>query len=139
MFSSNLKSEIEEDYESEYRPKRQAVLEVACGAARNKFPHLEKVVGIAIDAPKFATSNSEDFILLDCKEWTEETRNISQLIWIGASLKRASSKNELFQISLHHRKREGRPVEMSPVRAGQIKSTRNAVLTIRKYVLIFLR
>jgi hypothetical protein len=39
------------DYENDYRPKRQAVLEVACGAAKNKFDYLKTIVGIAIDAP----------------------------------------------------------------------------------------
>lgn len=60
------------DYESEYRPKRQAFLEIACGAARNKFSHLKKVIGIAIDAPKYESRNSEDFALLICDKWTEE-------------------------------------------------------------------
>ena len=41
------------DYENDYRPKRQALLEIACGAAKNKFQHLKTIVGIAIDAPKF--------------------------------------------------------------------------------------
>lgn len=60
------------DYDNDYRPKRQALLEVACGAAKNKFPHLRKVVGIAIDAPRYAGNcNSEDFLLLDCADWTE--------------------------------------------------------------------
>lgn len=62
------------DYENEYRPTRQALLEVACGAARNKFDHLKTVVGIAIDAPKYAATNSEDFILMDCSNWTDEDR-----------------------------------------------------------------
>ena len=60
------------DYENEYRPKRQAMLEIACGAARNKFSYLNTIVGIAIDAPKFTNRNSEDFILMDCTEWTAE-------------------------------------------------------------------
>ena len=62
------------DYENEYRPKRQALLEVACGAAKNKFDHLKTVVGIAIDAPKYAETNSENFILMDCTDWTDEQR-----------------------------------------------------------------
>ena len=41
------------DYENDYRPKRQAILEIACGAAKNKFAHLKTVIGIAIDAPKY--------------------------------------------------------------------------------------
>ncbi|PCH50686.1 MAG: hypothetical protein COC17_03685 [Hyphomicrobiales bacterium] len=60
------------DYENKYRPVRQAMLEIACGAARNKFSHLNTIVGIAIDAPKFTNRNSEDFILMDCSDWTTE-------------------------------------------------------------------
>jgi hypothetical protein len=41
------------DWDNDYRPKRQAMLEIACGAAKNKFPELHTIVGIAIDAPKF--------------------------------------------------------------------------------------
>ena len=63
------------DYDNEYRPKRQAMLELACGAAKNKFDHLKTVVGIAIDAPKYAETNSEDFILMDCSNWTDEERD----------------------------------------------------------------
>ena len=62
------------DYEKEYRPKRLALLELACGAAKNKFPHLTKVVGIAIDAPKFSRGNSEDFLLLECADWPESLK-----------------------------------------------------------------
>jgi hypothetical protein len=59
------------DYEKEYRPRRSKMLQIACGAARIKFSHLKKVVGIAIDAPKFTKRNSEDFVLLDCEKWSE--------------------------------------------------------------------
>jgi hypothetical protein len=62
------------DYESEYREARRHMLTVACGTLKNKFPHLKKVIGIAIDAPKHAKSNSEDFILLECENWSEEER-----------------------------------------------------------------
>jgi uncharacterized protein YecA (UPF0149 family) len=48
------------------------MLAIACGAAKNRFPHLQKVIGIAIDAPKFCEKNSEDFALLDCKNWAEK-------------------------------------------------------------------
>jgi hypothetical protein len=60
------------DYDTEYRPIRRAMLEIVCGAAKLKFPRLEKVIGIAIDAPKYSQMNSEDFILLDCDKWSEE-------------------------------------------------------------------
>ena len=62
------------DYDNDYRPKRQALLEIACGAAKNKFPDLRTIVGMAIDAPKFSRRNAEDFILMDCSEWPEERR-----------------------------------------------------------------
>ncbi len=60
------------DYEKEYRPRRAKMLEIACGVAKNKFPWLTKVIGIAIDAPKFTKRNSEDFVLLDCAAWSAE-------------------------------------------------------------------
>lgn len=62
------------DYDNDYRPKRQAMLELACGAAKNKMGHLKKIVGIAIDAPKFTERNSEDFILMECEDWPEDRR-----------------------------------------------------------------
>lgn len=59
----------------DYLDKRRLLLEVACGAAKNKFPHLNKVIGIGMDAPKYAGDmNSEDFILLPCEIWTDEMR-----------------------------------------------------------------
>lgn len=66
----------EEYYDEDYRSRRQRMLEIACGAAKNKFPHLKKIIGIAIDAPKFSNKNAEDFILLDCEEWSEEQRKM---------------------------------------------------------------
>ncbi|MBC8382307.1 MAG: hypothetical protein H8E22_00525 [Candidatus Cloacimonetes bacterium] len=62
------------DYKNEYRPKRQRMLEIACGAAKNKFPNLNKIIGIAFDAMKFTDYNSEDFILLNCSEWSNEEK-----------------------------------------------------------------
>lgn len=60
---------------SDYHDKRRTLLEIACGAAKNKFPHLNKVIGIGIDAPKFAGKvNSEDFIFIPCEIWTDEKR-----------------------------------------------------------------
>ena len=64
------------DYDTEYRPVRQHLLMVACGVLKNKFPHLRKVIGIAIDAPKHSISVSEDFILLECEDWPDEQRNL---------------------------------------------------------------
>jgi len=59
------------DYDKEYRPRRSKMLQIACGAAKNKFPQLNRIIGIAIDAPKFAERNSEDFVLLDCAKWSD--------------------------------------------------------------------
>jgi hypothetical protein len=60
------------DYDTEYRPIRQALLELACGAAKLRFPDLQRVVGIAIDAPKFAGEiNSEDLALMEFDDWDE--------------------------------------------------------------------
>ena len=63
------------DYDTEYRPIRRSLLEFACGAAKLKWPHLNKVVGIGIDAPKYSRKNSEDFILLNCENWTKEDKD----------------------------------------------------------------
>jgi hypothetical protein len=61
--------------EPNYREKRQALLEIACGAAKNKFPDLVRVIGIGVDAPKFSGgTNAEDFILMPCETWTQEIR-----------------------------------------------------------------
>jgi hypothetical protein len=65
---------------SDYRAKRQTFLEIACAAAKNKLPVLETIVGIAIDAPKFVKEDGEDFILMDCKDWSEETRKYYELL-----------------------------------------------------------
>jgi hypothetical protein len=62
------------DYDNDYRPKRQAILEIACGAAKNKFDQLKTIVGIAIDAPKYSKKNSEDFILMDCSHWPPDLK-----------------------------------------------------------------
>lgn len=62
------------DYENEYRPKRRAMLEIACGAAKNKFDDLKTVIGIAIDAPKYTKRSSEDFILMNCEHWPDDLR-----------------------------------------------------------------
>lgn len=56
----------------EYRAKRQSLLEIACGAARLARPELQEVIGIAIDAPKFARENAEDFLYMPCQHWNKE-------------------------------------------------------------------
>lgn len=58
----------------EYREKRHWMLEIACGAAKNKFPDLTKIVGIAMEPPKFSRKISEDFILLECDKWPADQK-----------------------------------------------------------------
>jgi hypothetical protein len=62
------------DYDGDYRPKRQALLQIACAAMKNKMPELETIIGIAVEPPKFSETISEDFILLDCRIWSAEQR-----------------------------------------------------------------
>ena len=58
---------------SEHRELRSAMLEIACGAAKIKMPELERVIGIAIDAPKYAQKNTaEDMLLMEFDDWTPE-------------------------------------------------------------------
>ena len=62
--------------EPDFREKRQAILEIACGAAKNKFPNLVKVIGIGIEAPKFSGgTNAEDFLLMPCDIWSAEQKD----------------------------------------------------------------
>lgn len=73
FFQLKTPKEFCEPYD-EYREKRRWLLEVACGVARNRFSHLKKVVGIAIEAPKFSRRVSEDLILLECADWSDSDR-----------------------------------------------------------------
>ena len=41
-------------------------------AAKNRFRERRIIIGIAIDAPKFTPRNLEDFVPMDCSDWTEE-------------------------------------------------------------------
>jgi hypothetical protein len=58
----------------DYRAVKQSMLEIACGSAKNKWNELEKIVGIAVDAPKHFAEIAEDFLLMDCTNWTEARR-----------------------------------------------------------------
>ncbi|WP_421523874.1 YecA family protein [Pseudomonas yamanorum] len=55
---------------SDARAKRQTILEIACGSAKNKFPDFTKIIGIGMEPPKYSTKISEDFILMPCENWT---------------------------------------------------------------------
>lgn len=59
----------------DFREKRQTLLEIACGAAKNKFRNLAKVIGIGIESPKFSDGAvAEDFILMPCEVWSDERK-----------------------------------------------------------------
>jgi hypothetical protein len=60
----------------DYRQKRQALLEIACGAARIKFPRLQMVIGIAVEPPRYSPTVSEDFLLFDCSDWSPEKETL---------------------------------------------------------------
>jgi len=109
-----LKHNNIKDYDNEYRPKRQHMLATVCGTIKNKNPHLEKVVGIAIDAPKFAKKNSEDFILLPCKSWPDEVR------------KQFERDNELFGFLEHESLRYGKK-KVTEFPASEIESCRKEI------------
>lgn len=69
-----LKMDGPTDCESANHQLRKNMLEIACGSAKNKFSNLNKIVGIAMDAPKFVDTRSEDFLLMDCEEWSDDLR-----------------------------------------------------------------
>lgn len=54
-----------------YREIRQNMLAIACGAAKNRFPELRTVIGIATEPPRLCQYSSEDFICMDCSDWSE--------------------------------------------------------------------
>jgi hypothetical protein len=60
--------------EETFRAKRQHILRIACGVAKNHNPQLQTVVGIAIAPPKLEDRLGEDLLWLDCREWSEEAR-----------------------------------------------------------------
>lgn len=67
-----IKCALKPEQISDFRTVRQFMLEIACGAAKNKFPDLKKIIGIAMEPPILYKKRSEDFILFDCSDWTEE-------------------------------------------------------------------
>jgi len=78
------------DRNSDYREKRLSILELACGAAKNFRPSLEKIVGIGVDAPKLTSSTAEDFILLECAEWSTDQETYYEHLNSGWNFFRSS-------------------------------------------------
>ena len=85
------------------------MLEIACAAAKLKFSHLHTVIGIAIDAPKYCGGvNSEDFILMDCSNWTDDVRKdyeeANEVMQFFTSAGQTSGKAKLFEFPLDESK-----------------------------------
>lgn len=53
---------------------RHAMLEIACGVAKNRVPQFNKIVGIAYGYSSAGKFTPEDFMLLDCTQWTEQDK-----------------------------------------------------------------
>lgn len=70
-----IKYNEQEDYEGIVRPKRREMLNIACGALKNKHSSLNKIIGIAINSPKHHIFADQDYILLNCKNWKREDRS----------------------------------------------------------------
>lgn len=104
--------------EPDYREKRQTLLEIACGAAKNKFPHLVKIIGIGIDAPKFSGGTvAEDFILMPCEIWPEETK-----AWPIADRRHPTPTDRFPQVAASQARKLTSPAEW-PLTAGRPRST----------------
>lgn len=69
-----IKDSSGEDFENIIRPRRAKMLEIACGAFKNICPTAKKVIGVAINSPKYSNIASEDFLLMDCSEWSKKDR-----------------------------------------------------------------
>lgn len=70
-----LRAPAEVKAHPDFRQLRMQTLQIACGAAKNKFPQLVKVIGIGIEPPRSPSDHvAEDFVLLHCATWTQEER-----------------------------------------------------------------
>jgi hypothetical protein len=59
----------------DFRQVRMQILQIACGAAKNRFPRLAKVIGIGIEPPRSPSDRvAEDFLLLNCASWSQEEK-----------------------------------------------------------------
>ncbi len=68
-----LKAPKENSYGFKYREIRKYMLEIACAAAKSKFSNLQTIIGIAVEPPRISENLSEDFILMNCSNWDQET------------------------------------------------------------------
>ncbi|MDR0820683.1 MAG: SEC-C domain-containing protein [Endomicrobium sp.] len=76
-FFLQLKPLVSESY-NDYRHRRKGLLEIYAICLKAKFvcelPErpLKRIIGIGMEPPKYSDTISEQFLLLDCSEWTDE-------------------------------------------------------------------
>lgn len=96
----------------EYRDARIGMLEIACAAAKLRSPKIQRVIGIATDAPKFAgKSNSEDMILMEFNDWNAKRKahyqEANKLFKFFATPQMQLTKETIFEfpsnVSQHHK------------------------------------
>ena len=85
--------------DEKYHESKEYMLEVLCGVTRNNFSEIKTIVGIAMNAPKYASSSQEYFALLKCEQWSDKQR---------AHYERENKKFGFFK---NVRKLEGRVVD----------------------------
>ncbi len=90
------------DYEKEYRPRKRELLNIACGVVKNKYPDLKKIIGITVDLPKLNGHISEDFILLEFKEWSKEAADFFKKANKESGLNAFESSNQKLREDIIH-------------------------------------
>lgn len=67
-----------EEFPDDHRRIRLLMLDIACGALKNKLPQLETIIGIATEPP-MDSSGCEDIILFECSDWPSSKKNYYEL------------------------------------------------------------
>ena len=80
-----LKKNLNDDYDNDYRPVRIELLFNYCVIEKNTRPKWEKIIGIATDFPN-SKIVTKDFMILDCAEWSQN--NVNEFINIDKNIKK---------------------------------------------------
>lgn len=54
---------------------RRKMLEIACGALKNKFVQFSKIIGISTDSLKYSPHSTFDYCVLECVNWSKDDAN----------------------------------------------------------------
>ena len=81
----------------DYRTIRREMLEAACYATRDRFPSAEVVVGIASE-PLACEPRSEDLVVLDAGEWTQEDQQRSKALQRSFFIRDTSTAEKLHSV-----------------------------------------